>query len=181
VVAVNRFSSDSEEEIQLVLDKCDAMGVKAATSKVHEKGGEGGLELSRHVIKAVEEPNSFEYLYPNNNSIREKIEAIAKRIYGAQSVSYTERAIWNINQLESQGHADMPICVSKTQKSLSDDPTLLGRPQGFTLTVEKVKVSAGAGFLVVMTGKVLTMPGLPRKPAASKITVDDEGVIKGLF
>ncbi len=181
VVALNRFESDPDSEVDYVLKRCRELGVEAAVSEVHGRGGGGGLELAEKVVAAADEGGDFKFIYDPSASIKSKIEAVASEVYGADGVSYTETASHYIRLLEEQGFSDLPICISKTQKSLSDDPALLGRPEGFTVTVNKVKVSAGAGFLVVMTGKVLTMPGLPKKPAAEKIDLDDAGIISGLF
>jgi formate--tetrahydrofolate ligase len=181
VVAVNRFESDTDEEVELVMKLCEDLGVEVAVSEVHGKGGEGGLKLAEKVLAAAGKKNNFRFLYDDKKPIKEKVEAVAKKIYGAKDVSYTETALHYVKLLKEQGFSGLPICVSKTQKSLSDDPKLLGRPTGFTLSVDKVRVSAGAGFLVVTTGKVLKMPGLPKKPAAEGIDIDDDGVISGLF
>jgi len=181
VVAVNRFSTDTDAEINTILGKCARMGVEAAVSDVHARGGAGGLELAEKVMAAANTWNNYRPLYDINEPIKQKVESVAKRIYGADGVNYTEAAEHDIKHLEELGLDKLPICISKTQKSLSDDPSLLGRPKGFKVTVTKVKVSAGAGFIVVMTGKVLTMPGLPKKPAAENITINDEGTISGLF
>jgi len=181
VVAVNRFSSDTDAEIKLVLRLCGGKGVEAAVSEVHARGGEGGLELADRVIDAAKRKSKFKFLYDEKKPIKEKIEVVAREIYGAKDVSYTETSGQYIELLNHQGFGGLPICVSKTQRSLSDDPKLLGRPVDFTLNVDKVKVSAGAGFLVVITGKVLKMPGLPKKPAAMGIDINDDGVISGLF
>jgi formate--tetrahydrofolate ligase len=181
VVALNVFSTDTEAEIDFVLRHCRERGVDAALSNVHSAGGEGGLELAGKVIEAFGKNSSFKYLYDVGDTIQEKIEKIAVEIYGADGVEYTESAQHDIQMLKEQGFSNLPVCMSKTQKSLSDNPGLLGRPTGFNITVRKVRVSAGARFLIALTGDVLTMPGLPEKPAAENIDLDDEGIISGLF
>jgi formate--tetrahydrofolate ligase len=148
---------------------------------VHAKGGEGGLELAKKVLEAASKWNDYKPLYDVNDPIKKKIEAIATEIYGAEGVTYTDSAEHDITHLQQHGLDKMPVCISKTQKSLSDDPALLGRPRGFKISVNTVKASAGAGFIVAMTGKVMTMPGLPKKPAAEVIDIDDDGIIHGLF
>jgi formate--tetrahydrofolate ligase len=181
VVAINRFGTDTQAEIDYLLERCRRVGVEAAVSEVHEKGGEGGARLASLVVEALGKRSDFKPLYHPGEPISEKIEKIARDIYGADGVSYTESALHDIHLLEQQGFDRMPVCMSKTQKSLSDDESVLGRPSGFKITVRKVRVSAGAGFLVAMCGKVVTMPGLPKKPAAENIDIDDAGVIHGLF
>lgn len=181
VVAVNRFGSDTQKEIDYVLERCRALDVEAEVSNVHAKGGEGGLGLAEKVLAAVEKPSDFKPLYERGDTIREKIEAVATKVYGADGVDYSEIARHLIHLIKEQGMADLPICMSKTFKSLSDDPSLLGRPRGFKITVSKIRCSAGAGFLVVYCGKVLTMPGLPKKPSANGIDLDSSGRISGLF
>jgi len=181
VVALNRFSTDTKKELDFVIGECRRLKVEVAVSEVHAKGGEGGIELAKKVVAAFEKPNSYKRLYDPNEPIKDKIKAIATKIYGADGVNFTEEANNLIDLLEKQGFAKLPVCMSKTQKSLSDDPNMLGAPKGFTITVSKIKASAGAGFLVAHCGKVLTMPGLPKKPAAENISIDDEGVIHGLF
>ncbi|MBD3388666.1 MAG: formate--tetrahydrofolate ligase [Candidatus Altiarchaeales archaeon] len=181
VVAVNRFATDTDAEVDFVLGRCRDKKVDCALSEVHSMGGDGGLELAEAVLKASKSKSDFRFLYDPGKPIREKIEAISREIYGADGVTYTERALNEIRELEAQGLDKLPVCMSKTQKSLSDDSTLLGRPDGFKITVKKIHLSAGAGFIVVLTGKVMTMPGLPRRPAAEVIDIDDDGVISGLF
>jgi formate--tetrahydrofolate ligase len=158
------------------------MNVSVAVSEVYSKGSEGGMALAENVLNIIREgQNNFNYVYPLEMSIREKIETIAKKIYGADGVDFTGDARKELATLESLGFGDLPVCMAKTQYSLSDDPRLLGRPEGFRITVRQVKVSAGAGFVVAMTGSIMTMPGLPKEPAAEKIDVDENGRITGLF
>ena len=181
VVAVNRFPTDTDAEIELVIEKCKALGVNVVLSTVWANGGAGGEELAREVVRLCEEPNDFSFSYEDELSIAEKIEAVTKRVYGGVGVNITPQAQKQIAQLESLGYGKCPICVAKTQYSFSDDPTKLGAPEGFTVTVRNVKISAGAGFIVVLTGDIMTMPGLPKVPAAEKIDVDENGKISGLF
>jgi len=181
VVALNKFATDSQDELDYVLEHCKKMNVEIALSEVHAKGGEGGLELAKKVQQAAKGKSDFRFLYSLDSAITDKIETIVREIYGADGVAYTETAKQDIKNLELQGCGKLPICMSKTQKSLSDDPKLIGRPHGFKITVNKVRVSAGAGFIVAFTGKVVTMPGLPKKPAAENIDITDDGVITGLF
>ncbi|MBQ0135437.1 MAG: formate--tetrahydrofolate ligase [Oscillospiraceae bacterium] len=181
VVALNRFTADTDAEIDLVINKCKQLGVNVKMSEVWGKGGEGGIELAEEVIKLCEEPNDFQFAYDANLKIKEKIETIAKKIYGADGVIYDDKASKEIENLERLGFGNLPICMAKTQYSLSDDQTKLGRPVGFNITVRDITVSSGAGFLVVLTGNVLKMPGLPKVPAAEKIDVDSTGKISGLF
>lgn len=181
VVAINRFPSDTEAELELVEQKCAEMNVKAVLSEVWEKGGEGGLKLAEEVVRLCQEPSDFHYSYDLDMRIEEKIRTIAKRIYRADDIHITPAALKQMEQLEKLGFGKLPICVAKTQYSFSDDADLLGAPRGFTLTVRNLKVSAGAGFIVALTGNIMTMPGLPKKPAAESIDVDNEGRITGLF
>ena len=183
VVAINRFGTDTEAELDIIRDICDKKGVDFALSEVFAKGGEGGIELAEKVVAACEKKSDFKFIYEDDISIKEKIEAIAKNIYGADGVKYDAAASKTIAEIEAldAAYSKLPICVAKTQYSLSDDPTKLGRPENFTLTVREVKLSAGAGFIVVLTGAIMTMPGLPKKPAAYSIDVDDNGNITGLF
>ena len=181
VVAINRFPTDTEAELKLIEEKCKALGVNVALSEVWGKGGEGGIELAKEVIRLCEQPNDFTFSYELDCSIKEKIEAIAKKIYHADGVNFTANAEKQIKTLTELGYDKMPICMAKTQYSFSDDPTKLGAPKGFTVTVRNVKVSAGAGFLVALTGEIMTMPGLPKVPAAERIDVDENGKISGLF
>ena len=182
VVAVNRFPTDTDAEIDFIIAKCRELGVNVCLSTVWAEGGRGGEALAREVVRLCEEEKSdFRFSYSLNMSIEEKISAIVRRIYGGKDVSILPAAKKQIQQLESLGFGALPVCVAKTQYSFSDDPKKLGAPEGFTVTVKNVKVSAGAGFIVVLTGDILTMPGLPRVPAAEKIDVDENGTISGLF
>ncbi|MGE4353704.1 MAG: formate--tetrahydrofolate ligase [Oscillospiraceae bacterium] len=181
VVAINRFPLDTEAELKLVEDKCHELGVNVALSEVWAKGGEGGIALAKEVIRLCEQPNDFTFSYDLDMSIEEKITAIVQKIYGGKDVVFTAEAAKQVEQLTTLGYDKMPICMAKTQYSLTDDPTKLGAPKDFTVTVRNVKVSAGAGFLVALTGAIMTMPGLPKVPAAERIDVDDDGVISGLF
>jgi formate--tetrahydrofolate ligase len=181
VVAINRFPQDTEKELALVEEGCRARGVNVALSEVWEKGGAGGKALADEVVRLCGETSDFRYSYELAGSIKDKIEAIAKKIYRAADVAYTGEAEKQIARLEGLGFGGLPICMAKTQYSFSDDPAKLGAPDGFTLTVRGLKVSAGAGFLVALTGDIMTMPGLPKAPAAERIDVDADGVISGLF
>lgn len=181
VVAINRFPADTEAELDLVEKKCGELGVKAVLSEVWGKGGEGGMKLAEEVVKLCEEKSDFQYSYSLDMTIEEKIRAIAQRIYRTDDINITPAAAKQMAQLEKLGFGDLPICVAKTQYSFSDDASLLGAPRGFTLTVRNLKVSAGAGFIVALTGDIMTMPGLPKKPAAENIDVDNTGKITGLF
>ena len=181
VVAINRFPTDTEAELKLIETKCKELGVNVALSEVWAKGGEGAIELAKEVVRLCEEPNDFHYSYELDGTIKEKIEAIAKKIYRADGVTFTANAEKQIKTLTELGYDKMPICMAKTQYSFTDDQTKLGAPTGFTITVRNVKVSAGAGFLVALTGEIMTMPGLPKVPAAERISVDENGKISGLF
>lgn len=182
VVAINRFPLDTEAELKLVEEKCKELGVNVALSEVWAKGGEGGIEVAKEVIRLIdEEENNFKFCYEDDLSIKEKIEAIAKKIYGADGVDFTSTAEKEIQNLEKLGFSKLPICMAKTQYSLTDDQTKLGRPTGFRITVRQLTVSAGAGFIVALTGDIMKMPGLPKVPAAERIDVDENGVISGLF
>ncbi len=181
VVAINRFPQDTEAELALVEKKCKELGVNVALSEVWGKGGEGGIELAKEVLRLCDEPNDFTYAYELDESIKDKINDIVTKIYGGDGVVYTAQAEKQIRQLTDLGFDKMPVCMAKTQYSLSDDPKKLGRPTGFEVTVRNVKVSAGAGFLVALTGDIMTMPGLPKRPAAERIDVDENGKISGLF
>ena len=182
VVTLNAFVTDTEAEINFVRDFCTERNCEFALSEVWEKGGEGGIELAKAVLNTLENKESnFAPLYDVNLSIKEKISTIAKEIYGAADVVFASAASKQIDKLESLGFGNLPICMAKNQYSLSDDPTLLGRPKNFTMSIRDVYVSAGAGFIVVLTGAIMTMPGLPKKPAAYNIDVTDDGVITGLF
>jgi formate--tetrahydrofolate ligase len=182
VVAINRFPTDTDAEVALVSELAAKMGVPWALSEVWAKGGEGGIDLAQALLKLLaEEKADFQPLYPVDLPIKQKITAIAREIYGADGVEYTKEAQKAIKSLEANGFGNMPICMAKTQYSLSDDPTLLGRPSGFKVTVREVKVSAGAGFVVAITGDIMTMPGLPKRPAACNMDITSDGVITGLF
>ena len=183
VVAINRFGSDTDAELAYIEKICTEKGADFALSEVFAKGGEGGIDLANKVVAACEKEKNFEFMYSDELSIKDKIAAVATKIYGASDVKYDAAALKNIAEIESLDpkYSTFPICVAKTQYSLSDDATKLGRPEGFTLTVREVKLSAGAEFIVVLTGAIMTMPGLPKKPAAFSIDVDDEGNITGLF
>lgn len=181
VVAVNAFPTDTRAELDLVRKKCGELGVRVALSEVWEKGGEGGTELAEEVVRLCEQPNEFRQAYELDGTIEEKIEQICRKIYHADGVMLTPNAKKQAALLTSLGFDKMPVCMAKTQYSFSDDPALLGAPDGFTVTVRNLKVSAGAGFIVALTGDIMTMPGLPRVPAAERIDVDENGVISGLF
>lgn len=181
VVAINAFPTDTKEELDFVEEKCNALGASVALSQVWAKGGEGGVELAEKVLEAMKQPADFHYMYEVEQSIPEKIEAIAKAIYGADGVDFTAPAKKQLAEIEALGLNKMPICMAKTQYSLSDDATKLGRPEGFRITVKELRISAGAGFIVALTGNILTMPGLPKKPAAENMDIDVNGKITGLF
>ena len=182
VVAVNRFPTDTDAEIELIIKRCRELGVNVVLSTVWADGGRGGEELAREVVRLCEEEKGdFTYSYEDEMSLKEKIEAVVKKVYGGDGVNYLPSAEKQIAQLEALGFGGCPVCLAKTQYSFSDDPTKLGAPEGFTVTVKNVKVSAGAGFVVVLTGDIMTMPGLPKIPAAERIDVDSDGKISGLF
>ena len=182
VVAINRFVQDTDAELALIREKCAAYGVNVALSEVWGKGGEGGLELGGEVLRIIEDGKSdFAFSYELEQPLKEKITAIATKIYGADGADFSPAASKEIARLEGLGYGNLPVCMAKTQYSLSDDPTKLGAPKGFNITVNKVKVSAGAGFVVALTGEIMTMPGLPKVPSAEKIDVDADGKITGLF
>lgn len=181
VVALNRFPTDTERELGLVKDMCESLGVPVALSEVWAKGGSGGIELANEVLEATEKPSSFKFLYDPHESPKDKIERIAKTLYGAGEVRYTPEAEADLKRVHELGYDDLLVCMAKTQHSLSDDPALFGYPEGFTMTVREVRISAGAGFIVPITGKIMTMPGLPRVPAAEGVDVDEFGRITGLF
>ena len=181
VVAVNRFPTDTDAEIELVMDKCKELGVNVVLSTVWAEGGKGGEELAKEVVRLCEEPNDFSFSYELDGSIEDKIEAVVKKIYGGSGISVMPAAKKQIAALEAMGYSGLPVCIAKTQYSFSDDPAKLGAPENFTVTVKNVKISAGAGFIVVLTGDIMTMPGLPKVPAAEKIDVDENGKISGLF
>jgi formate--tetrahydrofolate ligase len=182
VVAINKFPTDTQREIDYILKGCEEKGIPVSLSEVWEKGGEGGIDLAQKVVNILEENSAnFKVLYDQNLSIKEKITIIAQEVYGAKGVNFDKKAESSIKQLEKLKLDKMPICMAKTQYSLSDDPNLLGRPENFEITVREVKVSAGAGFIVALTGEIMTMPGLPKVPAATKMDIDEKGTITGLF
>ena len=182
VVAINRFPTDTDNEIEFIIKKCRELGVNTVLSTVWADGGKGGEELAREVVRLCEEEKAdFKFSYPLDCGIEGKIEAIVKRVYGGSGITVLPAAKKQIEKLTALGFAGLPVCIAKTQYSFSDNPALLGAPEGFTVTVKNVKISAGAGFIVVLTGDIMTMPGLPRHPAAENIDVDENGVITGLF
>ncbi|MEL7598387.1 MAG: formate--tetrahydrofolate ligase, partial [Clostridiaceae bacterium] len=182
VVAINKFITDSDEEIQYIQNFCNTLGVDVALTEVWEKGGEGGIPLAEKVLNTLEKGESkFKCLYEKELPIKEKMGIIAKEIYGANDVSYTNTAEKQIKDIEKLGLDKLPICIAKTQYSLSDNPKLLGKPENFSISVREVKVSSGAGFIVVLTGDVMTMPGLPKIPAANRMDILEDGTIEGLF
>lgn len=181
VVAVNRFPTDTEAELAMVKEKCAALGVNAVVSEVWGKGGEGGIQLANEVVKLVEGENDSHFVYEDDLTLKEKIGAVASKIYRADGVDYTAAALKQMAAIERDGFGHLPVCIAKTQYSFSDDPKLLGAPENFRITVREVKLCSGAGFVVVKTGDIMTMPGLPKVPAAEKIDVDEDGKITGLF
>ena len=182
VVAVNRFPTDTDAEIEFITDKCRELGVNTVLSTVWAEGGKGGEALAREVVRLCEEEKGdFRFSYPLDCTIEEKIDAVVRKVYGGSGVNILPAARKQIDKLASLGFGGLPVCIAKTQYSFSDDPTLLGAPEGFTVTVKNVKISAGAGFIVVLTGDIMTMPGLPRRPAAERIDIDENGKITGLF
>jgi len=181
IISVNRFADDSPEDLREIADQCRQAGVEASITDFRESGGEGGVDLAEKTVALCESPSSFKPLYPLDASIEQKIETVATRIYGAGGVDISTRAAREIKQLTDLGYGNLPVCMAKTPASLTDDPKIPGRPRDFTITVTAAKVSAGAGFVVVYTGSIMTMPGLPKQPAALAIDVDAEGNISGLF
>ena len=182
VVAINRFVSDTDAELQMIRDACGRFGVRVALSEVWAKGGAGGEELAREVLRIIQEGRKdFRFAYESSLPLAEKIGAIAQKVYGAEGVDFAPAAAKELQRLTELGYGDLPVCMAKTQYSLSDDAAKLGAPSGFRITVRKVKVSAGAGFVVALTGDIMTMPGLPKVPAAENIDVDENGRITGLF
>ena len=181
VVAINAFPTDTKAELDLVERKCNELGVNVALSEVWAKGGEGGKALAEEVIRLCEQPSHFQFVYDTQASIQEKLDTIVKKVYHGERVVLTANAKKQAQQLTDLGFGDLPICMAKTQYSFSDDQTLLGAPSGFEVTVRNLKVSAGAGFIVALTGDIMTMPGLPKVPSAEKIDVDENGRITGLF
>jgi formate--tetrahydrofolate ligase len=182
LVAINHFATDTDAEVALLREKCATWGVDVAFSEVFAKGGEGGRALAEALVALLErEPSHFKPLYDLNLSLKEKIETINREIYGGAQVVFQDTALKALQAIEALGYGHLPVCMAKTQYSLSDNPKLLGSPTGFTLTVKDVRLSAGAGFVVVLTGDIMTMPGLPRVPAANGIDIDATGIITGLF
>ncbi len=181
VVAVNRFPTDTDAEVEPIIQKCKELGVNVVLSTVWAEGGKGGEELAKEIVNLCEQPNDFTFSYELDGTIEDKIEAVVKKVYGGDGISVLPAAKKQIDTLVANGYANLPICVAKTQYSFSDDPTKLGAPENFTVTIKNVKVSAGAGFIVVLTGDIMTMPGLPKVPAAERIDVDENGKISGLF
>ena len=181
VVAVNRFPTDTDAEVNLIIEKCKELGVNVVLSNVWAEGGNGGVELAEEVVRLCEQPNDFTFSYELDGTIEDKIEAVVRKVYGGDGISVLPAAKKQISALEAMGYGNLPVCMAKTQYSFSDDPAKLGAPEGFTVTIKNVKISAGAGFIVVLTGDIMTMPGLPKVPAAEKIDVDENGKISGLF
>ncbi len=181
VVAVNAFPTDTQAELDIVIEECKKLGVNVKLSTVWANGGKGGIELAEEVVRLCDTPSTFKFCYEDNLTIKEKINAVVTKVYGGDGVIYSKDAENQIKKLTELGFGSCPVCMAKTQYSFSDNPLLLGAPNGFTVEVKKVKVSAGAGFIVVLTGEIMTMPGLPKVPAAEKIDVSDDGVISGLF
>jgi len=182
LVAINRFSNDTPEELNFVMEKCKTLGAKAEISEVWARGGKGGIKLAKKLLSILKmKKSNFKPLYDVNKSIPEKIETIAKEIYGASGVRFSKVAKDQMKKLEEEKLDKLPVCIAKTQYSLSDDPKLLGRPKNFMLNIREIRISNGAGFIVALAGEIMTMPGLPKIPAAEKIDIDEKGVIKGLF
>ena len=182
VVAVNRFPTDTDAEIAFIMEKCRTLGVNVVLSTVWAEGGKGGTALAEEVVRLCEnEKGNFSFSYPLNMSLSEKMEAVVKRVYGGAGISISAAAAKQIRALTDMGFDSCPVCIAKTQYSFSDNPALLGAPEGFTVNIKEVKISAGAGFAVVLTGDILTMPGLPKTPVAERIDVDNNGKISGLF
>jgi formate--tetrahydrofolate ligase len=181
VVAINKFGNDTEEELQVIIDSCAKFGVEVVESDVFANGGAGGVKLAEKIVELCEKPSEFKPLYDKDMPIDKKIEKVAKEIYGADGVDFLAPAVKKLHKIEKLGMSDFRVCMAKTQYSLSDDPTKLGRPRGFRITVRDINISAGAGFVVALTGDIMTMPGLTKKPAALRIDVSSEGKIEGLF
>ena len=181
VVAINRFGNDTDAELSYIEEYCTSLGADFALSEVFAKGGEGGKALAEKVVQAVEKPSEVKFMYPDKAPVKEKILAVAQNIYGADGVTYTTQALKALADIKKLGTDELPVCIAKTQYSLSDDPSLLGKPENFNITVRDIRLSSGAGFVVVYTGDIMTMPGLPKVPAAEKIDVDANGKITGLF
>ena len=181
VVAINRFPTDTEAELEMVREKCRGLGVNVALSEVWGKGGEGGIQLAEEVLSLTEQDNDFHFVYEDEMSLEEKINAVASKIYRADGVEFSAAAKKQLDRIEALGFGRLPVCMAKTQYSFSDNPNLLGAPRGFRISIKDVKVCSGAGFVVVKTGDIMTMPGLPKVPSAEKIDVDEDGRISGLF
>ena len=181
IVAINHFANDSEDDTRSIVNYCSNLGVDAEICTLHADGGKGGIKLAEKIVELAETNSKFKLLYDDNISIKEKIETICSKIYGAKGVVYTPKAQEEINTIEELGYSNLPVCMAKTQYSLSDNPKLLTRPKNFEITVSDVRVSAGAGFIVVQTGNILTMPGLPKNPAAAYLDIKEDGTIFGLF
>lgn len=181
IVAINVFLSDTQEEIAIVGKRCKELGIEVAPCEVWEKGGQGGTQLAQKVLEMLKQPSQFQVLYDEKLPIKEKIKTLVREIYGGEGAKYTSKAEKTIRELEENGLADLPICMAKTQYSLSDDPNKLGRPEGFEITITDLRISAGAGFIVAYTGDIMTMPGLPKVPSAEKMDIDEKGQILGLF
>jgi formate--tetrahydrofolate ligase len=182
VVAINVFPTDTKKEIDFVFKKCKTLGAEVAVSNVWAKGGDGGIELAKAVLETLEKKrSSFKLLYSEKNSLKIKIETIAKKIYGAEKVEFSSRAIKQMEKLEKEELDKVPVCIAKTQYSLSDNPKLLGRPTDFVITISELRLSNGAGFVVAIAGDIMTMPGLPKIPAAERIDVDEKGMVSGIF
>ena len=182
VVAINNFPTDTQRELDLLSDLCDSIGVRAAQTKVWAEGGEGGRKLAQKVLETLDASTAdFRLLYPDEDSLKRKIETVAQEIYGADGVDFTPDALQQLNKIESMGYGNLPVCMAKTQYSLSDDPRKIGRPRGFNINIREVRLSAGAGFVIPITGDIMTMPGLPKRPAACNMDIDARGTITGLF
>ena len=182
IVAINKFSSDTEKEINLIKEHCKNLNVDIALCEAWEHGGNGAKELAKKVVKIIETKKSnYKPLYKLNLPIKEKIEIICKEIYGAEKIEFSNKAFKMIKKAESLGFGNFPICISKTQKSISDNPSLLGAPKNYTLNIDEIKLASGAGFIIAMAGGIIDMPGLPKIPAACNIDIDEKGNIKGLF
>jgi formate--tetrahydrofolate ligase len=182
IVALNKFSADTDAEVEQFNTLCQKHGLPFSLTEVWEKGGQGGLDLAAKLEDLMaQNTNTFKRLYESTDSIQDKIEKVAKIVYGAQKIEYSPEALQQIHKYEAEGWGQLPVCMAKTQYSLSDNPSLLGRPEGFTLYIKKLRPSVGAGFIVVLTGDIMTMPGLPKKPAALKMDVDENGNAAGLF
>ncbi|MGJ8731174.1 formate--tetrahydrofolate ligase [Listeria aquatica] len=181
VVAINKFPTDTDAELKAVEDACQKYGANVVLSDVWANGGNGGVELAKEVVRLAEQPNHFQFVYDDEDSLEEKLEKIVTKVYGGKGIELTPAARKELKHIEEMGYGHLPICMAKTQYSFSDDAKKIGRPEGFTITIKEVKISAGAGFVVALTGAIMTMPGLPKVPAAENIQVDDNGVISGLF